>query len=283
MKRNPLLGLCSGFIVLAFAGILFLTPRIEAKSPLSFMFGKKKKKTEPSSGSADQKTAKAKENKPPKLESHRFFAFDDAPYYTSPDKRIGAKLLIDSINVGPTLVSTQHLTFLPGAHVPPHRHVYVTEVIYILKGNLTVRIDKETKVMGPDATAYIPPQTFHEYLNNGQDVCQFLQYYSPSGPEEEYRNWEIPGAEKNAVSVPQKATGTQIIQGPVQVVVPGTPQTILGRPQEMSGVSNASPAVAVPSGKTYQLDLKPAPVTPASPTKIIPKSGGGDSLKLHAR
>ncbi len=31
--------------------------------------------------------------------SHRFFAFDDAPYFTSSDKRIGAKMLIDSTKV----------------------------------------------------------------------------------------------------------------------------------------------------------------------------------------
>ena len=138
------------------------------------------------------KSQKKKSQPEVKAESHNFFDFQDASYRTSPDKRVGAKILIDSTKVGPTLVSMQHLTFLPTAHIKSHRHVYVTEVVYVLKGNLVLRIGNQIKVMGPDTTAYIPPQTFHEYRNDSSDVCQFLQFFSPSGPEEEYRNWETP-------------------------------------------------------------------------------------------
>ncbi|MBI3037684.1 cupin domain-containing protein [bacterium] len=134
-----------------------------------------------------------KEKKKAISDSHRFFNFEETPYFTSPDKRIGVKFLIDSAKVGPSFVSLQHITLLPKSHVKSHRHVYVTEVVYILKGNLTLRIEKEIKVMGANTTAFIPPQTFHEYLNDSGDVCEFLQIYSPSGPEEEYRNWEKPG------------------------------------------------------------------------------------------
>lgn len=129
-------------------------------------------------------------------ESHCFFDFEQAQYHTSQDQRIGVKILIDPVKVGPTLASLQHLTFLPGAHIKAHRHVYVTEIIYVLKGNLTIRIGNITKVIGPDTVAYIPPQTFHEYKNETTDVCQFLQYFSPSGPEEEYRLWERVGDTK---------------------------------------------------------------------------------------
>ncbi len=188
--------------------------------------------------------------------SHRFFAFDDAPYFTSSDKRIGAKMLIDSTKVGPTLAAMQHLTYLPGAKVTSHRHVYVTEVIYVLKGSLTLRIDKEIKVMGPDSTAYIPPKTFHEYLNASNDVVQFIQFYSPSGPEEEYRNWEVPGAPAKTGPNTQKASGPQIINAPPAPVIPGSPQPVLG-------------TVVMATGTSFNLELKN--LNPASAPLNLPK------------
>jgi len=224
---------------------------------------------------------KAAEAKAPN--SHRFFSFDDAPYFTSPDKRIGVKLLIDSAKVGPTLVAMQHLTMLPTAHLKSHRHVYVTEAIYVLKGNLTLRIDKEVKVMGPNSAANIPPQTFHEYLNDSGDVVEFLQYYSPSGPEEEYRTWERPDAPKKiAQAQTGPATPTAIVR-PALPPIPGSPKALLGTVQTESNESVASqpttaPAASAPdkpSKMEFKLREKPrsvnldSPVTPASGTKSV--------------
>ncbi|MFZ2956776.1 MAG: cupin domain-containing protein [Candidatus Ozemobacteraceae bacterium] len=195
-------------------------------------------------------------------ESHRFFTFDGAPYYTSSDKRIGAKMLIDSARVGPTLTAMQHLTYLPGAHVKSHRHVYVTEVIYILKGHLTLRIEKETKVMSPDTTAYIPPQTFHEYLNDpaSGEVCQFLQFYSPSGPEEEYRNWERPGEEATKTAKIAVATGPQEIKRGPLPAIPGSPHAFLDAPKEVAGNATSSATTTEKS----ELKLNNSPLSPAT-------------------
>jgi quercetin dioxygenase-like cupin family protein len=227
-------------------------------------------------------------------QSHRFFAFAEAPYHTSPDKRVGAKILIDSAKVGPTLASMVHLTFLPGAHIKSHRHVYVTEVIYVLKGNLTLRIGEEVKVMGPDATAYIPPQTFHEYLNDSSDVVQFLQYFSPSGPEEEYRNWQRPD-QPPPTTTPKSAgvaTEPQQVVSPPLPMVPGSPQpridpeikTVqptpapkppLAQPQQPAGTQHlqlqSDPPKVNPGKQGSDLRLRTGgqltPAVPGSPTK----------------
>ncbi len=212
--------------------------------------------------------ARSKAKPPVKDEPHRFFAFDDASYYTSPDKRIGVKMLIDSARVGPTLTAMQHVTYLPGAHGKAHRHVYVTEVIYVLKGTLTLRIDKEVKELGPDSTGYIPPQTFHEYMNSSQDVCQFLQYYSPSGPEEEYRSWERVGDNPVPTKAPPTATGTKHIVRPPLPPVPGTPVTKID-----NAVRDETEAVQEltlgkpPTPATNTLQLKTKYSTPGSPKK----------------
>jgi quercetin dioxygenase-like cupin family protein len=173
---------------------------------------------------------KNKETKEEQTKSRNFIAFDDAVYNTSPDKRIGAKILVDTNIVGPSIAAMTHLTYLPGAHIPSHRHVYVTEIIYVLEGNLTIRIGTETKILGKDSTAFIPPKTFHEITNDSADVVKFLQYYSPSGAEEEYRNWENPKtieskaqAEEIEKKLEEKNRGPEEIQGPAPLVVPGSP------------------------------------------------------------
>lgn len=176
---------------------------------------------------------KNKEKKEEQPKSHNFIAFDDAVYNTSPDKRIGAKILVDTNLVGPSIAAMTHLTYLPGAHVLSHRHVYVTEIIYVLEGNLTVRIGSETKILGKDSTAFVPPKTFHELMNDSLDVVKFLQYYSPSGAEEEYRNWENPKtaeAEARAKEIEKqtelKNKGPEEIKGPAPLAVPGSPTSV---------------------------------------------------------
>jgi len=210
---------------------------------------------------------KQKNVAPPK-ESHRFFSFEDAPYYTSPDKRIGSKLLIDSVKVGPTFAAMQHITFLPTAHIASHRHVYVTEVVYVLKGSLTLRIEKETKTMGPDTTAYIPPQTFHEYLNDSQDVCQFLQFFSPAGPEEEYRSWERPNDVVVAKPAKETASGTKNIVRPTMPPIPGSPRPVFGQVKDVS----------TPATGSFELQLKKAPPVVVAPL-VINKSNSPQTKK----
>lgn len=174
-----------------------------------------------------------------------FFAFDDADYHTSPDKRIGAKILVDPAKVGPSISSMVHLTYLPGAHIGSHRHVYVTELIYVLEGNLTLRIGEEVKILGPNSSAHIPAKAFHEYLNDSADVVKFLQYYSPSGPEEEYRNWSKAGETKVSATTPQepKQIVPETIVTPTLPPVPGSPETKIDEVKEANGESSTKAVI----------------------------------------
>src|SRR5574344_294590 len=58
------------------------------------------------------------------VQSNYCVKFDEAEYRTSPDKRIGAKIMVDPAKVGPSISSMIHLTYLPGAQVASHRHAY---------------------------------------------------------------------------------------------------------------------------------------------------------------
>lgn len=201
---------------------------------------------------------KNKESNEDQSKSRNFIAFDDAVYNTSPDKRIGAKILVDTNIVGPSIAAMTHLTYLPGAHVTSHRHVYVTEIIYVLEGNLTVRIGTETKILSKDSTAFVPPKTFHELMNDSADVVKFLQYYSPSGAEEEYRNWENPKtaeakakAEEIAKETELKNKGPEEVQGPAPLTVPGSPTSV------KLGEVKIKEEEEIPQKKELILNLKP--------------------------
>ncbi len=153
-----------------------------------------------------------------------FVSFDEAEYHTSPDKRIGAKMLVDSAKIGPTIAALTHLTYLPGAHVPSHRHTYSTEILYILSGSLTVRVGNETQVVGENGSIYIPAGVYHEYLNDTTDVVKFLQFYSPAAPEEEYRKWDKPNAPKKEKAEVKKEPEIEQIMTPSMPIVPGSPK-----------------------------------------------------------
>ncbi|HMM61607.1 MAG TPA: hypothetical protein PKC25_15920 [Candidatus Rifleibacterium sp.] len=62
---------------------------------------------------AGQAPLGAAEKQVNKTASVNFVAFDDAEYHTSPDKRIGAKILVDPSKVGPSIATLVHLTYLP--------------------------------------------------------------------------------------------------------------------------------------------------------------------------
>ncbi|MDD3145802.1 MAG: cupin domain-containing protein [Candidatus Riflebacteria bacterium] len=197
--------------------------------------------------------------------SVNFIAFDDSEYHTSPDKRIGAKILVDPAKVGPSISTLVHLTYLPGAHIGSHRHVFVTEIVHVLEGNLTLRIGDEIKILGPNSTAYIPAKSFHEYLNDSTDVVKFLQYYSPSGPEEEYRNWAKPSAEAETAAkvAPEKKPESTHVVTPALPVIPGSPTEVRLGAVEEKKLKTTTPD----EQKTGTQDLEKTPpkvVAPAS-------------------
>lgn len=189
---------------LALALLLSVTAALPAKNLFQQardLFRGPKKGGETASGTAP--VARPVKGKAAPPASRHFFDFNEAVYYTSPDKRIGVKMLVDSAKVGPAMAVMQHVTLLPGGGRAPHRHVFGCEEIFVIKGALTLRIDDEIKVLGANTCAYVPPKAVHEYKNDSQDVVQFLQIYAPSGPEEEYRNWEKTGGAEAGPAAPR--------------------------------------------------------------------------------
>lgn len=225
---------------------------------------------------AGQAPLGAAEKQVNKTASVNFVAFDDAEYHTSPDKRIGAKILVDPSKVGPSIATLVHLTYLPGAHIGSHRHVFVTEIIHVLEGNLTLRIGDEIKILGPNSTAFIPAKSFHEYLNDSTDVVKFLQYYSPSGPEEEYRNWTKPAVDEAAAAKasPAKKEEARHVVSPPLPAVPGSPTGVtLGGVTEKPAEPKAEPQKSSDKDRLSLNSQPPSVASAAKTIKAIEKSG----------
>ena len=181
---------------------------------------------------------KSSENESKSEESKYFVNFDEAEYRTSPDKRIGAKILVDPSSIGPTIASLINLTYLPGAHVASHRHMYSSEILYVLSGVLTVKVNGIVKNIMPNSSVFIPAGVYHEFLNDSADVVQFIQFFSPAAPEEEYRKWERPepvvvdnNQKKSKVNdepEEQEPQEVEQIVTPAMPTVPGSPKTRIG-------------------------------------------------------
>ena len=71
-----------------------------------------------------------------------------------------------------------------GAGLPPHVHPFGEKTIYVLAGELTVRIAGEPKVLGPGSLAYVPRNAVHSFEVSGAGGCHLLNLYTPAGVEQ---------------------------------------------------------------------------------------------------
>ena len=98
-------------------------------------------------------------------------------------------------SVGPSRMrllaqSPAHPIAITDNTVPPgfagplrHRHTVMTDIFYVLEGELAFRIGDEQQVVGPGGFVLVPPGVVHTFSNPGASVARFLNIYHPSGNE----------------------------------------------------------------------------------------------------
>lgn len=67
----------------------------------------------------------------------------------------------------------------PGGSTTPHYHPLTEEIYYILSGAAMMRIDGETRPVGPGDAIAIPPGQVHQITNPGLEVLKFLCCCAP--------------------------------------------------------------------------------------------------------
>lgn len=104
---------------------------------------------------------------------------DDGRAFINP---IGGRMVIKAARPGYSL----HENILP-PHSPgprPHIHTIHEEVFYVLKGELTVRMDTQKVVAAPGSFVIIPPGTVHQPSNAGDEPAHVLIFFTPAGMAE---------------------------------------------------------------------------------------------------
>lgn len=73
-------------------------------------------------------------------------------------------------------------TMKPGFHLGRHHHKKMTEIFYILEGELTLIFDDKTVVATAGTTVNVPPNVWHEAKSD--NGARMLSIFSPAGFED---------------------------------------------------------------------------------------------------
>jgi mannose-6-phosphate isomerase-like protein (cupin superfamily) len=86
------------------------------------------------------------------------------------------------LNAGNSCIRNQSLAearLRPGASTTPHHHPRTEEIYYILTGTGRMRIEAESRDVGPGDAIAIPPGARHQIVNTGDVELTFLCCCAP--------------------------------------------------------------------------------------------------------
>ncbi|MBI4277681.1 MAG: cupin domain-containing protein [Armatimonadetes bacterium] len=94
---------------------------------------------------------------------------------------LGATWVFKSLGeqTGGTL-ETFELFFPPSVQLPTHVHRQFDEAIYVLEGELTVRVGDRTVTMRAGSFAFVPRGTVHRVENGGTSPAKILLWEAPA-------------------------------------------------------------------------------------------------------
>ncbi len=73
----------------------------------------------------------------------------------------------------------------PGGRTTPHYHRRTEEIYFILQGTGHMRIDQQSRPVGPGDAIAIPPGAVHTITNTGQGPLEFLCCCTPAYEHED--------------------------------------------------------------------------------------------------
>ena len=65
-----------------------------------------------------------------------------------------------------------------------HRHASMTDIFYVLEGELAFDLGGEWRILGPGSFVLVPPGVVHTFANRGSAPARFLNIYQPAGLEQ---------------------------------------------------------------------------------------------------
>jgi len=70
----------------------------------------------------------------------------------------------------------------PGITAPPHRHANLTEIFYVLEGEIRLQIGDKIQIVTSGAFAFSPVRTIHGFSNIGSTTARMLIVAIPEDP-----------------------------------------------------------------------------------------------------
>lgn len=65
-----------------------------------------------------------------------------------------------------------------------HRHARMTDIFYVLEGELAIELEGEWRVLGPGSFVLVPPGVAHTFANRGAAPARILNIMQPAGNEQ---------------------------------------------------------------------------------------------------
>ena len=65
-----------------------------------------------------------------------------------------------------------------------HRHANMTDIFYVLEGELAFDLEGQWRILGPGSFVLVPPGIVHTFANQGSVPARFLNIFQPSGLEQ---------------------------------------------------------------------------------------------------
>ena len=103
---------------------------------------------------------------------------DQVPAFTTKD---GSEIreLLAARNSGIRNQTLAEARLPAGRATTPHHHVLTEEIYYILDGRGLMRVDAETRPVGPGDAIAIPPGASHQITNTADQTLRFLCCCAP--------------------------------------------------------------------------------------------------------
>lgn len=89
----------------------------------------------------------------------------------------------------------------PGGGPPLHIHENALEVIVVLEGSVTIRIDGRSEIARPGDAGVIPPGVVHGFFNHTTTPARLQFLFTPSGTEQFFREAGAPAEPARPIPV----------------------------------------------------------------------------------
>jgi putative monooxygenase len=117
------------------------------------------------------------------------------------------RVLLSPKTVGSTSGFMGVLTLAPGEHVSEHYHPYSEEFLYVVRGQVAMRVEDEVVELGPGDAMVVPIGARHRLRNTGEEEALAVFHLGPLAPSPELGHVDTEKPPNAAAASPEVGGG----------------------------------------------------------------------------